>query len=206
MPKSTLLSYKSAFFATLTAFLLLAIVCAYLAQRNVVVQGFLVVQNSEGQLLSVAKIAQHSSVYTKAQLRSDLANYVVARMSYTAKNKHDMQRWQRYMNWHSSDDVYNAFIRTQSSDRGFLNTLGWSGTAKAHVIAISFVGKTKKGNPSAALVDVAQTVVDKVGQSVTHHYRVTMAWLYTGTPQDATIALNNWSGFEVTNYDVTVLS
>ena len=168
------------------------------------VQGFAVIKSSNGQLLSVSKINQHDTTYTQAQLKSDLRNYVVHRLSYAARNKTDIALWQRYMNWHSSDKVYHAFVVSQQSKKSLMNTLGFSGTAYATVSSISFVGGNED-KPTNALVDVTQTVINGTGEVSTHSLRLTLAWQYTGTPQDEVIALNNWSGFEVTHYDISSL-
>jgi type IV secretory pathway component VirB8 len=194
--------FKKSFFISIGLLALSVFILLLNLTRAPIVKGFAVLLSSDKQIMTVMPIDELKTPVNEAQIKSDVTQYVETRESFHLSQTDDLKLWLQYVNWHSTNQVYETFSHEQNDKTGFATIVGLHGDRIATVNAVSFQ-RDSDNKPVLALVDFTVTGKTNDGQLLNAHYRATVSWRYVGVPHDETIALNNWAGFEVTRYEVS---
>lgn len=151
------------------------------------------------------KDAQPSS---KAQVESDLIQYIVLRETYALA---DLSERYKKIAFQTDTALLQSYYHSQSSHNPASPIRKWGklGTRSVHVEDIIFLNKTNNEHstfsdkPSSNLAKIDfTTTVDMHGEKTKKHWVCTIQWEYRGTPKTQSAAWNNWNGFTVTYYRI----
>lgn len=197
-----------AFIVAMLATISLAIAMAILMPLKKI-QPIMIYKNSATGETWVERPTSPYTPQNEAEVKSDIARYVIARESYSAYDINPRFKGVMLLSSAKEQKQYSDF-QSNSNKNAPINVLGKDGTRTVHVTDVIFidrVGEMEKRQLPApsenlAKVDFVTTTTDKNGTKIKDQWVATISWAYRGTPSDEDEAFDNWSGFTVTYYRV----
>lgn len=146
----------------------------------------------------------------EAEIKSQLARYVMARESYSMVDYN-----YRYgeVQLQSNERVSKQYAKEQAiaNPTSQLNQLAENGIRSVHIEDVILLDKaglptgdrTNRTIPSRNLAQVNFSTTDMInGSTHKNYYVATISWDYQGMPSNPMAALENWNGFTVNYYRV----
>lgn len=204
---SRLYRYKLAFYCSFAAISLLALAIGMMMPLEKT--DVIVVHQSDNGVVWVEPAKQPYAPQNRAQVESELINYVTNRESYSQYSFHTQYA---LINIMSAPPIAREYDQLQSSSNSQspINLLGNNAEKIVHVDNVVFLDKVNltaknASNNSSNLAQVNFTVMVKNNNGISETplpFTALISWNYRGTPDNPEIRWENWDGFTVTHYAV----
>jgi len=194
--------YRTAFFCVL----LCCVALTFCISILVPMQHFepLLVHHYESGAVHIEPIQSKQLPLSTAQTESDIVRYIVNRESYSHfsfSHQYDL------VNLLSSEKVSVQYQHDQNPDESyaFLSRFSDKYSRIIHIESIIFLNDSRSENQkNLAEVNFTATVTNlHTGHQSEKNYVATLSWVYQGIPKSLSTRWQNWSGFTVTNYQVS---